>query len=148
MAGVAEPIVGPDEHSGVSRRRPRQVTHRPWIARHRWIAILAISLFSFLFQWQGALRRWPLPSNMDEFSVLVAANTFAHGRITNPTPALWQHFETLHVIMTPTYTSKYPPAPALMLAFGERVFGNPIWGVWLATALAAGAITWLLMGWM
>lgn len=144
MAGVAQRIFELDERLALSRGQGRRL----WIARHRWLAIPTVSIFSFLFLLQGALRRWPLPSNMDEFSMLVAADTFAHGRVTNPTPALWQHFETLHVIMTPSYTSKYPPAPALLLAFGECIFGDPIWGVWLATALACGAITWMLMRWM
>ncbi len=119
-----------------------------WLAAHKWATIIAVGLFSFAFLLQGAARHRPLPSNMDEFSLLVAADTFAHGRVTNPTPILWQHFETLHVIFTPTYTSKYPPAPALMLAFGERVFGDPLWGVWLATAVASMAITWMLLAWL
>src|SRR5581483_7721801 len=132
------------------RKKPAQPRSGPlfWMTRHRWAPMAAVGLFSFVFLWQGALRRWPRPSNMDEFSLLVAADTFAHGRVTNPTPPLWEHFETLHVIFTPTYTSKYPPAPALMLAFGERLFGDPIWGVWMATAFACAALTWMLMGWM
>ncbi len=118
------------------------------IAQRRWVVIGGIGLFSFLFLVQGALRHWPLPSNMDEFSTVLGADTFAHGRLTNPTPALWEHFETLHVIFTPTYASKYPAAPALMLACGERVFGNLIWGVWLSTALACAALTWMLLAWV
>ena len=119
-----------------------------WLAQHPSLAILAITVFSFLFLVQGGLRSWPLPSNMDEFSVLLGADTFAHWRVTNVTPPLWQHFETLHVIFTPTYASKYPPAPAIALALARRVFGNPIWALWLSTALACGAITWMLMSWL
>ena len=107
-----------------------------------------VGLFSFLFLLQGAWRSWPLPSNMDEFSVLLGADTFAHGRLSNPTPPLWEHFETLHVIFQPTYASKYPPAPALALTLARAVFGDPIWAVWLSTALACAAITWMLMAWM
>jgi hypothetical protein len=106
-----------------------------------------VGVFSLLFLVQGAMRHWPLPSNMDEFSVLLAADTFAHGRATNPTPRLWEHFETLHVIFTPSYASKYPPVPALALAVGKTIFGDPIWAVWLATAAACAALVWMLLAW-
>ena len=52
------------------------------------------------------------PFAPDDFSNLLAADTFAHGRLTNPTPAMWVHFETIHVDMVPTYTSMYFPARA------------------------------------
>jgi hypothetical protein len=85
---------------------------------------------------------------MDEFSTLVAADTFAHGRLTNPTPPMYRHFETLHVLMQPSYNSKYMPGGALMLALGQRVFGHSVAGLWIATALSSGALVWMLMGWM
>lgn len=118
-----------------------------WLVQHPTVLILAIAVFSLAFLLQGALRSWPLPSNMDEFSVLLGADTFANRRLTNPVPPLWHHFETLHVIFTPTYASKYPPAPALALALGKYVFRNPIWAVWLSTAIACGALTWMLLAW-
>jgi hypothetical protein len=128
-------------------RRTSTIGKAGWLVQHPSVGILAIAAFSFAFLLQGALRSWPLPSNMDEFSVLVGADTFAHLRLTNPTPPLWEHFETLHVIFTPTYASKYPPAPAVALALSKRVFGDPIWAVWLSTALACGALTWMLLAW-
>jgi hypothetical protein len=131
----------------LGERPARQRSTAVWLIRHPWVSLGAIGLFSLLFLLQGALRSWPHPSNMDEFSVLLGADTFRHGRITNPTPPLWEHFETLHVIFTPTYASKYPPAPALLLALCERIFGNPIWALWLSTVFACVGVAWMLLAW-
>jgi len=35
----------------------------------------------------------PLPFVQDDFSFLLASDTFSHGRLTNPTPAMWIYFE-------------------------------------------------------
>ena len=45
----------------------------------------------------------PLPFVPDDFSFLLACDTFAHGRLANPTPAMWTHFESIHITMQPTY---------------------------------------------
>ena len=91
----------------------------------------------------SALRP-PVPSVHDEFAYLLAADTFAMGRLTNPTPAFAEHFETLHVLVEPSYQAKYPPLPGLLLAAGQLTTGRPIAGVWLASAAAAAAVCWWL----
>ena len=60
----------------------------------------------------------PLPFVPDDFSFLLASDTFAHGRLTNPTPAMWIHFESIHITMQPTYQSMYFPGAGI--AAGRR----------------------------
>jgi hypothetical protein len=89
---------------------------------------------------------WPAPQFHDEFSYLLAGDTFAHGRVTNRPHQHWEFFETFQVLSQPTYASKYPPAQGMVLAIGQLLTGEPIVGVWLSTAAACAAVGWMLKG--
>ncbi len=91
---------------------------------------------------------WPVPALHDEFSYLLAADTFASGRATNPTHPAWEFLETYHVLWQPTYQSKYPPGNGLVLAFGQILSGDPIVGTWICLAVAAAGLYWMLRGWL
>lgn len=90
----------------------------------------------------------PKPAIQDEFSYLLAVDTFASGKLANPTPAFAEHFETPQELIRPTYASKYPPLSALVMAAAQSVTGQPWFGVWLSMGVLCGALCWALQGWL
>jgi len=112
----------------------------------RWAAGLAIA--AFVAQVVVALCVGiAKPRVADEFSYLLAGDTFAHGRLANPSHPLPSHFETFYVLLRPTYASVYMPGQGLSLGLGE-LLGHQALGVWLAGALFVAAASWMLHGWL
>ena len=123
--------------------RLRDALRRPLLGW--WLA----AFLSVLVNWQAAMR-WgvPEPQIQDEFSYVLAADTFAHGRLTNPTHPLWRFFETFHELQRPSYMSKYPPGHGLMLAAGQVLGNDPLLGAWLEASLLCVSAGWMLFGFL
>jgi hypothetical protein len=120
-----------------------------WIARHQGFAIVLVGVISLAARaLLLPVLPIPKPAIQDEFSYLLASDTFASGKLANPTPPLAEHFETLQELMHPTYASKYPPLSGLMMALGQRITGVPWVGVWLSTGILCATLCWALQGWL
>jgi hypothetical protein len=121
---------------------------RPLVPGRRWpLWLVAVAAVAFVVHlalgwWHGV----PEPRVHDEFSYLLAADTFAHGRLANPTPPAWPALQSFHVLMVPAYASKYPPGQGLTLALGQLATGMPIVGAWMAAAVLAATGGWAVAG--
>jgi hypothetical protein len=119
------------------------------LAQRKTLSVIVVGLAAFFLRL--AILPFcpiPLPFVPDDFSFLLAADTFAHGRLANPTPAMWTHLETIHISMQPTYMSMYFPAQGLLLAAGKVLLGNPWYGILITSALMCAALCWMLQAWL
>jgi hypothetical protein len=118
-------------------------------ARRRSLSVALVGVVAFILR-LAVLPFCPIPFPFltDDFSFLLAADTFASGRLTNPTPAMWVNLESIHVTMKPTYMSMYFPAQGLVLAAGKVLTGHPWCGILVVTSIMCAAICWMLQAWL
>jgi hypothetical protein len=146
LIGIALGYAWPTLGLGFFRRIERAFIP---LARNNGLAVLVAGLSVILLR-LAILPVFPIPRPFvpDDFSFLLAANTFTGGRLANPTPAMWHSFETIHITMKPTYMSMYFPGQGLLLAAGKALLGNPWFGALIASALMCAAICWALQAWL
>ncbi len=133
-----------------TERRLSQIANRRRLALAvvGLVALFSSALPYFLYSRSvSPFSSWSFLTAYDEFSYLLAADTYASGRLTNPTHEMWRHFETLAVNHQPTYQSMYQPGQGMFLAVGQVLTGHPIVGVWISMALACSAICYMLQAW-
>jgi hypothetical protein len=119
------------------------------LARRKTLSWIGLGVLVLVIR-AALLPIWPIPTPTiyDEFSYLLQADTFVHGRLANPAHRLWRFFESIYILQQPTYASRFPPAQALAMAVGQLLFGHPWFGVWLSAGLLAAALCWALQGWL
>ncbi|MGI8959719.1 MAG: hypothetical protein ACR2IV_08180 [Bryobacteraceae bacterium] len=119
------------------------------LARRRVLSVVVVGFAACLLR-ALILPLSPIPRPFigDDFSFLLASDTFASGRLTNPTHPMWVHFEAFQLTHTPTYMSMYFPAQGMVMAAGKVLAGHPWWGIWASCGLMCAAICWMLQGWL
>jgi hypothetical protein len=118
-----------------------------WFSQDSKRVVFFLSVFLLVSNLIYLFIAQPLPIYADEFSFIFQAETFLEGRLTNPTPEYWEHFETFFIVQKPYFVSKFPPGQALFLALGKLLFNNYIIGIWISFYLACLAVYFMLKQW-
>jgi uncharacterized protein (TIGR03437 family) len=143
---VATGLLFPRLHLAALRKGERAFTH---FANHRMQALICVGALPLIVRIALLpVLGIPEPRVHDEFGYLLIADTFASGRLTNPTHPFWQRFEAPYIFHQPTYTAKYPVAPAALMALAKSLGGHPWLGVWFGAGLMCAVICWMLQGWL
>jgi hypothetical protein len=115
--------------------------------KKRWVIsflIFYIMFFNVIF----FIVQKPTASIYDEQSYVFQAKTFLDGRLVNPTPPHWEHFQTFFIVPEPYFVSKFPPGQALFMAFGKIISGEFIPGIWIVFILTCIATYWMLLAYV
>ncbi|MEI9968542.1 MAG: hypothetical protein WDM87_07950 [Terracidiphilus sp.] len=142
MLAFVWPRVGAGFFSRVERSFARLAESKGWAVAGTGLAVILLRAALL------PLFPIPLPFVPDDFSFLLASDTFVHGRLTNPTPVMWTHFESIHIAMQPTYQSMYFPGQGLLFAAGQMLFHQPWLAVLAMDGLMCAALVWMLQGWL
>jgi len=117
-------------------------------ANKKGLVVAFIIMYIMLFNVILFVIEKPSAKMIDELSYVFQAKTFLEGRLVNPTPPQWEHFQTFFIVPKPYFVSKFPPGQALFMALGGLISGEFVVGIWIIFILACVATYWMLLAYV